>query len=224
MSGSGEKWCSHRTLTPQPCRRSSVSTQLTPVVSSNQVVWREVPDHPGYRASSEGEIQTLWVAQGGRKGKIGGRSPAKMGTEWKTLRQRPNGRTGYVVVSLVLSVAGDRSKRLVGVHRLVCLAFHGRPPQPGMTVAHFPIRDRTCNRPDNLRWATLKDNKADCIVHGTAPRGERNPLAKLTEEIVRDMRTMRAAGEKLSVIAKKYNVTCTCVCSVCKRRSWFYVE
>ena len=45
------------------------------------------------------------------------------------------------------------------------------------------------NRLDNLRWDTPKNNQDDRIKHGTDPKGERNPSAKLTWEQVREIRS-----------------------------------
>jgi hypothetical protein len=41
----------------------------------------------------------------------------------------------------------------VGVHYLVCLAFHGPPPMEGMTPDHIN-NDKNDDSADNLRWAT----------------------------------------------------------------------
>jgi hypothetical protein len=43
------------------------------------------------------------------------------------------------------------------VHRLVCEAFNGPPPSPGLDCEHIDENPRN-NRPENLRWATRKEN------------------------------------------------------------------
>lgn len=43
------------------------------------------------------------------------------------------------------------------IHRLVCEAFHGPAPFEGAVVLHLD-EDATNNRPDNLRWGTMKEN------------------------------------------------------------------
>jgi hypothetical protein len=55
--------------------------------------------------------------------------------------------------------------RKVRVHRLVCEAFHGSPPD-GHEVCHRD-GDRLNNRADNLAWGTRSDNVQDAIRHGT---------------------------------------------------------
>lgn len=51
------------------------------------------------------------------------------------------------------------------VHRLVCEAYHGPEPRPGMDVAHWNGQ-KADNRPENLRWATREENILDQIRHG----------------------------------------------------------
>jgi hypothetical protein len=48
------------------------------------------------------------------------------------------------------------SERMYRAHRLICSAFHGRPPK-GYDVDHVNgIKDD--NRPENLRWASRSEN------------------------------------------------------------------
>lgn len=46
------------------------------------------------------------------------------------------------------------------VHRLVCRAFHGESPEDKPFVDH-KNRIESDNRPENLRWATAKENNAN---------------------------------------------------------------
>lgn len=45
----------------------------------------------------------------------------------------------------------------IGVHRLVCAAFHGAPPTSNHEPDHIN-GDRSDNRPSNLEWVTHKEN------------------------------------------------------------------
>lgn len=58
---------------------------------------------------------------------------------------------GYVVVS-----SGGRDHY---VHRLVCGAYHGPAPTPLHQADHID-RDRSNNRPTNLRWLSPTENLA----------------------------------------------------------------
>lgn len=52
------------------------------------------------------------------------------------------------------------------VHVLVCEAFHGPKPKPGMVVRHLNGVS-TDNRPENLAWGTHSENNFDLVRHGT---------------------------------------------------------
>lgn len=50
------------------------------------------------------------------------------------------------------------------VHSLVALAFHGPRPE-GLDIAHFD-HDKHNNRPENLRYATRRENMQDSVRAG----------------------------------------------------------
>lgn len=56
-------------------------------------------------------------------------------------------------------------KKNVKLHRVVCEAFHGNPPQ-GLSVVRHLNGDPGDNRPSNLMWGTRKENSADTKRHG----------------------------------------------------------
>lgn len=62
-------------------------------------------------------------------------------------------RNGYKFV--VLQVNGKQ--KWIGVHRLVCCAFHGAPPSPNHQPDHIN-GNKSDNRPENLEWVTPKEN------------------------------------------------------------------
>lgn len=65
------------------------------------------------------------------------------------------------------------------VHRLVCEAFHGAPPEGKNVVIHIN-ECATDNRPENLKWGTQKENlNADgFIAYCKSRKGENNPFIK----------------------------------------------
>ena len=85
-------------------------------------IWCGLMDYPGLLVSDKGRVQGLK-----QRPKVGFQSPE-----------------GYLKVSF--------QGHHYFVHRLVCLAFQGRPPQ-GYTVDHID-RDKKNNRANNLRWAS----------------------------------------------------------------------
>jgi hypothetical protein len=140
------------------------------------IEWRDIPGYPGYQASADGRIRSVdrYVEQMGRWG------PLRRLMRGKEL-SLGHGSNGYLCVLL-----GRGNPK--GVHVLVCLTFHGERPFKH-DVRHLNGQ-RHDNRIENLGWATRKENIADMKAHGTVLRGEKNPQAKITEEIVLAIRAL----------------------------------
>ena len=171
------------------------------------VQFRHIPGHPGYCVGDDGSV---WCCKG-----IGGRRGALSG-HWRRLR--PNcGPWGHQCVML------SPGRKVVAVHRLVLTVFVGPCPQ-GMQACHFPDRNPGNNTLSNLRWDTPKANKADSIFHGTTPRGERHARSKLTEAVVRAIRTEYEAGNtSCEKLAPKYGVSKSAVIALVSRRTWKHI-
>ena len=84
-------------------------------------------------------------------------------------------------------------KRTFRVHRLVCEAWHGRPPTEKHQVAHWD-GNKANNHFGNLRWATPQENSHDCVRQGIDPVGVRNGRPKLSEADVREIRATYKGG------------------------------
>lgn len=70
----------------------------------------------------------------------------------------------------------------------MCEIAHGERPE-GKQAAHN-CGNAGCINPNHLRWATPKENAADKVLHGTAPRGEAQGSSKLKNEDVRRIREL----------------------------------
>lgn len=119
--------------------------------------WRPLPGlENSYEVSDQGRVRSLTRLVPWRNG--------KMRTQYGRLLKLIPMNDRRVVCLCV----GDRKlNRMVGVHRLVLLAFVG-PPRPGQECCHNN-GDPTDNRLENLRWATHRDNVLDAVAHGTHP-------------------------------------------------------
>ena len=120
---------------------------------------------------------------------------------------------GYLTVGLCR--AGKARTRTV--HSLVCEAFHGRPPRPGMQIAHGDGNPGN-NSAENLRWATIADNAADRQDHGTVLAGEIHPNATLSSDDVAKIRKLK--GETLKLTAVRFGISVGHVWNIQNNRSW----
>lgn len=121
---------------------------------------------------------------------------------------------GYAVVH-----CGKGNPR--GVHTLVCEAWHGPPPVPGMHAAHYSGNPLD-NSPNNLRWATPLQNVGhDRLRHGTVPRGENHANAKLTQEKARAIRAQLPGPRgTINRLAREYGVTKTVITNIRDNVTW----
>lgn len=164
------------------------------------VIWKPVPGYPGYEASSDGEVRrTTFGLNGWHPHKIKGHI----------------GSDGYLITTLCI----DRCRLPVAIHRLVCLAFHGEPPSPVHQTAHGD-GSRANNRPENLRWATAKENAEDREAHGRNLVGEENPISKLTVDQIWQIRESYWRGEPQRDIARRFNVHQGQVHRIIARKAW----
>lgn len=130
---------------------------------------------------------------------------------------------------------GYRRVRLDGrqerVHRLVCEAYHGPPPE-GFEVCHSD-GSRTNNRADNLRWGSKSENVRDSVAHGThrytqppnetRPRGEKNRSSKLTDSIVAECRHRHANGESGRSLAAEFGVGSASMSRALRGETWTHL-
>lgn len=155
---------------------------------------------------------------------------------WATVGRKPKGRViptrakkPRIVRQILDSSGRPRVKlRIRGVekpyrvHRLVLLAFHGKP-QPGYEACHKnDVRED--NRLENLYWGTRSQNRHDAIRNGRHPVGSACKRAKLTEEAVREMRNLRKLGYTYLMLAKIYPVSDGQACKICTFQQWKHVS
>lgn len=178
--------------------------------------WKTIPGFEQYEASSLGRIRRITATRNHPAGHV--LKP------WKT----PN---GYVQVILY----GDGKSLQTGVHRLICMAFHGVPPFTGAQAAHDD-GNRQNNAASNLRWATGFDNCQDRRRHGslaygerngayTKPenrvRGERNGTSKLNADLVRQIRSSDLPSP---AAAKMFGVCRTTIKYIRRGKAWAHVD
>jgi len=179
-------------------------------MSNHQETWKDIPGYEGhYQASDLGRIKSLSRVTVKKNG-------VSMSVKEKILSGKAH-RHGYS--SYVLRKDG-KSHPFHG-HVLVMRAFKGMP-DPGLIICHNDS-DGSNNRLENLRYDTAKSNYADTVAVGNALRGEKNPNAVLTTEIVLDIRNRRASGEGVQSLANRYAITTSQIRHITGGRRWTHI-
>lgn len=175
--------------------------------------WKSIPGYEGfYQASNLGRIrrncrQVIDALQ--RK------YPART----RPLRQFRRAH-GYQAVVL----SRENTKREFLVHRLVLMAFCGRPAQ-GIECNHVD-GDKSNNNVKNLEWVTSSENKIHAFRTGLLKppsrdlRGARNPNTELTWEKVRQIRDMVSKGYEQKTVAKHFGVSNATISKIWVGRTW----
>ena len=100
--------------------------------------------------------------------------------------------------------AACNDHRFIGVHTLVCAAYHGSPPSEQCTADHIDKNPQN-NHADNLRWATPQQQ----ALNKTSSFGVRAVDAK-TSEVLGTWPSSKAAADAMGVSASTI--------STCKRK------
>jgi hypothetical protein len=110
-------------------------------------------------------------------------------------------------------------KDLIGAHRASWLLHKGEIPD-GLVVCH-KCDTRSCVNPDHLFLGTCKDNMVDAASKGRMARGSRNGSSKLSEP---DIRAIRASGESIRGLARKFNVSQRTIQFIVRGVTWVHVQ
>ena len=179
------------------------------------VEYREIPDFPGYRVGNDGSIWSC-LNRTSTFGSWGGSRSIQTNT-WR--RRIPKvSRKGYLSIGLCKN--GRMYHR--PIHRLVLLAFVGLPLS-GQESRHFPDRSPANNSLANLSWGTVQDNQNDRKTHGTVPKGERHPMAKLTTAEVAAILKSHASGRSARDIGIQFKVTAATIRSIIRGKTWKHI-
>lgn len=166
--------------------------------------WRTIPDFPSYSVSDQGRVRRDTRGGGAQVGRI----------LCQTRR-----RQGYLYVDL--SESGVVTKQ--DVHRLVLLAFIGPPPTKSHQGSHGDGKPSN-NTLLNLRWATVKENNADKLEHGTLLRGSKHPATKLSEEQIISIRREYGGKNTLLSMGRKYGCSGPTIRRIVTRKLWKHVS
>ena len=174
------------------------------------ITWRYIPDwEKMYMASNTGKIKSVnrWVVYSD------GRKYFYKGIERRLIGNVPD---GYLRVSLSV---GDKAKLFL-VHRLVALAFIPNPEKKPFINHKNGIKQD--NRPENLEWATSKENVNHAFANGlmNPVKGVNSKFSKLTEAQVLIIRSLANTGLSAKDIAEQMGVGYRNVYHICNNQTW----
>lgn len=132
-------------------------------------------------------------------------------SKWRQLRPTTTVK-GYLQVSI--------HRKSVRLNRLIAQNFIPNPNRYRECQHRDGIKKN--NRVENLKWGQPKENALDRHNHGRTSRGSHRPQSKLTEDSVREIRTLRK-NMTLNCIAEKFGVSKKLILLVCQGKIWRHV-
>lgn len=115
----------------------------------------------------------------------------------------------------------DGTGKVVKAHRLSYEERIGKIPR-GMMVCH-KCDTPSCINPDHLFLGTAKDNQTDSIRKGRNARGERQGVAKLSDQQAREIKSRIAAGQTNAEISAAYPVGPAAIWQIRQGNAWRHV-
>lgn len=108
--------------------------------------------------------------------------------------------------------------------RYVCILANGEPSSPDLEAAHQCGKGHLgCVNPRHLVWKTHAENMADKEVHGTLPRGESHPLAKVKTADVIEIRNQEGVLSSRQ-LADRFGISTGHVRLIQTRTIWRHVD
>lgn len=129
-------------------------------------------------------------------------------------------RKGYGAISF--------KSRMFKAHRVAWELYHGTTPPADMLVCH-DCDTPACVNPKHLFLGSASANSADMVQKGRhrvgiRHKGNANKAAKITPEIVLEIRALRMSGLSHGRIAKRVGVGATQVANILKGKHWSWVS
>ena len=145
---------------------------------------------------------------------INGKGPDRKA--WRRVFGSPDGSGRYLQVTI------ERKK--VQIHRIVALVFIGICPD-GFEVSHINGNSRD-NRSENLEYTSHAKNESMKRIHGTAPEGSKNAMAKLTEAQVMSIRDELSHAKRGTArkIAARYGVSESIISEIRHGKIWNFFK
>lgn len=118
------------------------------------------------------------------------------------------------------------NRKMIGSHRFSYSLVHGEIPDDLLVLHHCD--NRSCVRPDHLFAGTQGDNMRDMASKGRArgkvSRGEQHPNARLTDDLVRIIRSRVRSGETRANVARSLGYSPSAIGLVASGKAWAHVS
>lgn len=117
----------------------------------------------------------------------------------------------------------ENNGSLTTASHLMCEKAHGPKPSKRHEAAHSCGKGHEgCVSPRHVYWALPKENQADRVKHGTSNRGTQQHSARMSEDDIREIRTL-AATMRVKDIAQKFGLHQSYVSQIISRKRWAWL-
>jgi hypothetical protein len=132
---------------------------------------------------------------------------------WEWTGNRPDDRYGHFTVGA----------KAVKAHRWIYQTLHG--PIPDGDVVRHKCDNPACVNPMHLELGTLSDNTRDAVARGRWPnrQGEKHPLAQVTAEHVKAIRSAAACGVTHKTLSYQFGVSRQQIGKIVRRENWSHI-
>lgn len=124
----------------------------------------------------------------------------------------------YVSKTIGYGTISHRNK-LKLIHRISYLLFKGKIPK-NMCVLHT-CDNRKCINPDHLFIGTKGDNNRDRANKNRSIKGEKHPIAKLTDSLALEIYYSPLSSREA---AKYYGISATLVKNIRRKTAWRHIH
>ncbi|MCU5173709.1 HNH endonuclease [Bacillus tropicus] len=117
-------------------------------------------------------------------------------------------------------------QKMIGVHQIISFLKYGKK-NVGLNVNHID-GDKLNNKPSNLEVVTQSENILHAFRTGlkqpAAPKGEGNAFSKLTDNEVREIKSLLDKGLMKKDIAAKFNIDPSTISRINSGTRWAHIK
>jgi hypothetical protein len=114
------------------------------------------------------------------------------------------------------------TKKTFLLHRLVAMKHIPNPED--LPQVNHKDGDKDNNQISNLEWCTNDYNTKNAVSNNLIPRGKSRSNGKLSNDAVRNMRTLRAKGYTYYTLGTLFNVAYQTAHKVCIRQTYTHID